>query len=86
MPVPLTNARRTQLIRAREARGLTQTDVARAVGMSSQYINRIERGAKAPSRVALTEIANVVGLEVRVELRVTLRPKRPHRKQRRATS
>jgi transcriptional regulator with XRE-family HTH domain len=81
VPAPLTDAQRKTLISAREASGLTQRDVARAVGCSSQYVNRVERGAAVPSMDALLDIADAVGLEARVEkiVKITLRPKRKHR-------
>lgn len=58
-----------QIAALREARGMTQTDLARAVGTTQQIISRIESpGYGAQSRTTLEKIARA--LDARVEIRL----------------
>jgi transcriptional regulator with XRE-family HTH domain len=49
---------------ARESRGLSRDQVARAVGRSTSAIIGIERGEFRPSIVTLAHLADVLGVEV----------------------
>jgi XRE family transcriptional regulator, fatty acid utilization regulator len=57
---------------AREASGLTQADVARAIGTSVSAISMIESGRRDPRGSTLVKIMGVVGLTV-----VPLQPATP---------
>ena len=47
---------------AREAKHLTQQQLAEIVGLSSTHISVIERGVKAPKLETFVEIANALGV------------------------
>ncbi len=47
---------------AREAKHLTQEQLAEIVGLSSTHISVIERGVKAPKLETFVEIANALGV------------------------
>jgi len=47
--------------RHRMRKGLTQTELARILGVDRTYINQIERGKKIPSLGLLERIAEVLG-------------------------
>ncbi len=47
---------------AREAKHLTQEQLAEIVGLSSTHISVIERGVKAPKLETFIEIANALGV------------------------
>jgi len=46
-----------RLAELREERGLSQHQLAKATGLSSQYVSRLESGARAPSFKALDKLA-----------------------------
>jgi transcriptional regulator with XRE-family HTH domain len=48
--------------RVREAKGLTQEQLADLSGFSQQYISGLERGRRNPTIVTLYEIALVLGV------------------------
>lgn len=48
---------------AREKAGLTQADVAKKVGLDTNYYATIERGEKYPSFKRLHKIATLLGLK-----------------------
>jgi transcriptional regulator with XRE-family HTH domain len=48
----------------RRQRGLSQGDLAEALGTATESISRIERAAAVPSLGMLSRIASVLGLEV----------------------
>lgn len=48
---------RKELREAREAEGLTQTDLAEAVGIDNTYMSHIEAGRKTPSPQIMGRIA-----------------------------
>lgn len=50
----------TRIKEAREAKGLTQEQLAETVGLSSTHISVIERGVKAPKLETFVEIANAL--------------------------
>jgi ribosome-binding protein aMBF1 (putative translation factor) len=52
-----------RIIQFRAARGLTQTDVARMVGMQQPVIARLERGENPPSLATLARISSGTGIE-----------------------
>ena len=54
-----------QVRRHRERTGLSQVDLAEAIGRSVQMVGRIERGKSAPSLDTLEEIARVLETPVR---------------------
>ncbi len=51
--------RRTELIRLREAKRLTQRDVAEAVGITQSYYGMIEAGVRTPRLRLALKIAEV---------------------------
>ncbi len=55
---------RKELIKARQNRGLTQGEVARAVGIDRTVYNRIERGKNKPSVDVALRIARLLGKRV----------------------
>jgi transcriptional regulator with XRE-family HTH domain len=48
--------------RAREAKGLTQEQLAERSGFSQQYISGLENGRRNPTIVSLYEIAQALGV------------------------
>ncbi len=64
-----------ELLRARQAAGMTQTDVAESMGIAQASVARLESSAgsrkHAPSIATLRRYADAVGCE----LRLTLTPK-----------
>lgn len=56
---------RTWLERARRIKGLTQTEVAEAAGVSAAYYNRVERGLYTPNVVTAIKMTDCVGENVR---------------------
>lgn len=53
-----------QLIRLRRRRGLTQLDVAEALGVTQQAVSEWERGRKRPEINSLPILAEVLGCEL----------------------
>jgi Zn-dependent peptidase ImmA (M78 family)/DNA-binding XRE family transcriptional regulator len=53
-----------RIARARERRGLTQAQLAEAVGLSQSAISRIESGLRAVDSLELARIATVLGVSV----------------------
>jgi transcriptional regulator with XRE-family HTH domain len=51
---------------AREARGLTQTDVAAAIGVPQPRIAEYESGARVPPTLRLVEIIERVALDPKI--------------------
>jgi DNA-binding XRE family transcriptional regulator len=51
--------------RLREAKGLTQEDVAEAVGIGARHLQRLEAGGGPPSLKLLTQLGRVLGEDVR---------------------
>ena len=47
---------------AREAKGLTQENLAEMIGKSTTHISVIERGCKAPKLETFVDIANAIGV------------------------
>ena len=54
----------TRVQHLREARGLTQREIARAVGISSATLSRIEAGCRQPSAAIAQKLAGIFGFEV----------------------
>jgi len=54
-----------QIATQRRRRGLTQAELAEAANVTSETISRLERGAAMPSLTRLSEIADVLGVELR---------------------
>jgi DNA-binding XRE family transcriptional regulator len=50
----------------RAANGLTQTDVARAVGISQPAVARLEAGTREPRLETLSRLSNALGIEFRI--------------------
>jgi len=61
----LAEALRNSLREAREARGLTQAELAARIGVSRKTINTVENGVFVPSTVIALKLATA--LETRVE-------------------
>lgn len=52
-----------KLAELREARGLSQHQLAKAVGVSSQYVGRLESGMRAPSFRLLDALASTLNVD-----------------------
>jgi HTH-type transcriptional regulator/antitoxin HipB len=57
---------------ARLGRGLTQTDVARQLGISTQAVSRLENNAARVSFDRIHRLCQVLGLELLVQEKSTL--------------
>jgi len=57
-----------RLRRLREARGINQADLARAVKTTQSSIARFESGDHVPSLELIQRVAHALGVRVRVEL------------------
>lgn len=54
-----------ELLRSlRQEKGLTQAQVAKMVGVSSQHYSRIERGEYTPSLQTFLQLATVLGIDI----------------------
>jgi transcriptional regulator with XRE-family HTH domain len=49
----------------RKKNGLTQAELARRVGVSRSYINKIENGEAKPSLTLLERIASILGVSIK---------------------
>ena len=58
-----------RIVRYRADHGLTQTQLACAVGMKQPVIARLERGEKAPSLATLARITAGTGIEFHLDVR-----------------
>lgn len=50
------------LARARQARGLTQTQLARSLDVADSYVSRLEGGRSTPSFAMLLRLASALGI------------------------
>lgn len=70
----------SELLRARQAAGLTQADVAERMGVAQATVGRLESSAgsrkHAPSLATLRRYAQAVGCELRIVLTPAEKPKR----------
>ena len=57
----MTLAERMVLYRAKE--GISQGELARRCGLSTQTVNSVENGTQSPSRVTVVKIELVIGKE-----------------------
>ena len=57
---PQTRSGLGQLASLREAKGLSQADLARTVGISPHYLNLIETGEREPDGAILRSLARVL--------------------------
>lgn len=64
--ITLTSEQRATLTKARGHR--PQTEIAAAIGVTSQHLNQLERGKKRPSLELLAAWAKLVGLSARLVL------------------
>ena len=68
MPRTLGSARHARLaellIRAREEAGLTQAEVARALGRHQPFVSGIEAGQRGVDVVELLDLAEVIGFDL----------------------
>lgn len=62
----------SEIRKIRESRGLTRRRVAAAVGLSENYIYKIENGLKTPTLSTLHKIAGVLGVKPSVLLDLPL--------------
>jgi transcriptional regulator with XRE-family HTH domain len=62
----------------RKARQLTQTELAKNVGLSTEFISLVERGVNAPSVAGLEKFARALKVEV-ADLFTFERRKRPRK-------
>jgi transcriptional regulator with XRE-family HTH domain len=51
------------VVRARQAKGMTQEQLSERSGFSQQYISGLERGRRNPTIVTLYEIAGALGVD-----------------------
>lgn len=67
MPRTLRSARQTRLaallVRYREAAGLTQAEVAKALGRHQPFVSTIEAGQRRVDVVELLDLAHVIGFD-----------------------
>jgi transcriptional regulator with XRE-family HTH domain len=59
--IPLMKTLGDRIRVAREELGITQSELARRVGVRPQTVNQWESGAKSPSRESITEIVSATG-------------------------
>jgi transcriptional regulator with XRE-family HTH domain len=59
----LSRRLREHLIAAREAKGMAQTDLARALGKSQTFVSNMERGQRRLDVVELVLIAGALDLD-----------------------
>ena len=52
----------SELVALREAQGLSQADLARAVGISPHYLNLFESGERQPDGAILRALSRVLGV------------------------
>ncbi|MBC9249778.1 Cro/Cl family transcriptional regulator [Pseudomonas alcaligenes] len=52
----------SELANLREARGMSQADLARAVGISPHYLNLFESGERVPDGAVLRALGRVLGV------------------------
>lgn len=71
MPQPLSKADKKELKKLgerfkaiREEKGLTQTDVAFAIGKDKQSIYRLEKGSFNPSYLYMKQVCEGLGVEL----------------------
>jgi len=55
---------KSDLKRFREARGLTQDELAKRVGLTESFVSRLETGKRVPSIEVALEIARVLDVGV----------------------
>ncbi len=67
--ITLTAAHRRQLVRARGER--PQSEIAGKLGVSSQFVNMLERGKKTPTPERLVAWARAVGLRATISVALT---------------
>jgi transcriptional regulator with XRE-family HTH domain len=67
----------TKIRQLREAKGLTQSALARAACLSERTIRRIEQGTETPSFFTLQAVAGALGVDKEALLRLTKNPPRP---------
>lgn len=60
---------KSQLIKIRSEKGLSQLELAEMVGTKQSAISRLESGDYNPSIEFLSKIANALGKELHVEIR-----------------
>jgi len=63
----------------RKASGMSQAKFADVVGLSAEFVSRLERGLKSPSILTLARIADGLGLELKKLFDIDAPP--PTRKQ-----
>lgn len=77
MPNPLHDPRyavlRELLVRERERRGLTQVDVAAALGKPQSYVSKYERGERRLDLIEFIRVARALSTEPVALLRALLR-------------
>lgn len=61
----------SQIIKARDAQGITQAELAERTGIRQSNISRLEGGNYNPSLEFLSRIARGLGMELHIELRPT---------------
>lgn len=59
-----TNSLGKKIADARHAKGITQRELAKAVGVTAQAVSKWERGSACPDIAILDEIADTLGVSV----------------------
>jgi transcriptional regulator with XRE-family HTH domain len=67
----------TKIRQLREAKGLTQSALAKAASVSERTIRRIEQGTETPSFFTLQAVAGALGVDKETLLRLAKNPPRP---------
>ena len=52
------------IVEARKASGLTQVEIARALGKPQSYISKVELGERRLDFAEFLELANVIGVDI----------------------
>ena len=73
MAIRLTRAQLSTLRKVRKKAGLSQTALARELGVTSQLVNQVESGKKAASLDVLERWGQKIGFDVSARQVVTLK-------------
>ena len=60
-----------ELIKLRKEKGLSQTELAEKTGNDQRVISRIERHEQSPTLKTLCNLANALGVEIKLEQKMT---------------
>ncbi|WP_199562952.1 helix-turn-helix domain-containing protein [Simplicispira sp. 110] len=63
MHTPHYSVLRTRLVELREAKGITQAEVAAKLGKPQSYVSKYERGERRLDIIELIAVANALGVD-----------------------